>query len=40
LAVAASVLSDTQRSVPEAVCDTYVPSIESDTGDPVERDAS
>jgi len=38
LAVAASVLSDTQRSVLEGVCDTYVPSVESSSGDPIERE--
>src|SRR3954463_554894 len=38
LAVAASVLSETQRSVLETVCDTYVPSVESSSGDPLERD--
>ena len=38
MAVAASVLDETQRSTLEALCDTYVPAIESDTGDPVERD--
>ena len=38
MAVAAAVLSDVQRSVLEAVCDTYVPSVESSSGDPIERE--
>ena len=38
MAVAAAVLSETQRSVLEAVCDTYVPSVESSSGDPIERE--
>jgi choline dehydrogenase-like flavoprotein len=38
MSVAASVLSDTQRQTLEALCDTFVPSVETDTGDPVERD--
>src|SRR3954452_2592775 len=38
MSVAASVLSDTQRQTLEALCDTFIPSVETDTGDPVERD--
>src|SRR3954471_8105439 len=38
MSVAASVLSDTQRQTLEALCDTFIPSVESETGDPVERD--
>src|SRR3954468_15227050 len=38
MSVAASVLSDTQRQTLEALCDTFIPSVESDTGDPLERD--
>src|SRR5215204_5394881 len=38
MAVAASVLTDLQRDTLAAVCDTFVPSIDADTGDPVERD--
>ena len=38
MAVAATVLSDTQRAVLEAVCDTYVPSVESSSGDQLERE--
>ena len=37
MAVAATVLSDTQRAVLEAVCDTYVPAVESSSSDPVEQ---
>ena len=36
-AVAATVLSDTQRAVLEAVCDTYVPAVESSSSDPIEQ---
>jgi len=32
------VLSETQRNVLAAVCDTYVPSVESFSGDPIERE--
>src|SRR3954452_17807673 len=38
MSVAASVLSDTQRQTLEALCDTFIPSVETDTGDPLERD--
>src|SRR3954451_22013667 len=38
MSVAASVLSDTQRQTLEALCDTFIPSVESGTGDPLERD--
>ena len=38
MAVFASVLTETQRATLEALCDTIVPAVESDTGDPVERD--
>ena len=38
MAVAQAVLTDTQRSVLEALCDTFVPAVEFDTSDPVERD--
>ena len=37
MAVVASVFSEVQRSTLEALCDTFVPAVESDTGDPVER---
>jgi choline dehydrogenase-like flavoprotein len=38
MAVAAEVLTDAQRATLAALCDTYVPAVESDTPDPVERD--
>ena len=38
MAVAASVLTDVQRETLAALCDTYVPSVETQTGDPLERD--
>jgi choline dehydrogenase-like flavoprotein len=38
MSVAASVLSDTQRQTLEALCDTFIPAVEADTGDPVERE--
>ena len=38
MAVMASVFDDTQRATLEALCDTFVPAVESDTGDPVERE--
>ena len=38
MAVAASVFDETQRATLEALCDTFVPAVETDTGDPVERD--
>src|SRR3954469_3373255 len=38
MAVMASVLTDSQRETLTALCDTFVPAIESDTQDPVERE--
>src|SRR5436190_20894808 len=38
MAVAASVLTDQQREALRTLCDTFVPSVETDTGDPMERD--
>jgi choline dehydrogenase-like flavoprotein len=38
VAVAASVLTDVQRENLAALCDTFVPSVDAQTGDPVERD--
>src|SRR3954471_16836812 len=38
MSVAASVLSDTQRQTLAALCDTFIPSVDSETGDPVERE--
>src|SRR4051812_5812867 len=38
MAVAAGVLNETRRRTLEAVCDTYVPSIEVDTDDQVMRE--
>ena len=38
MAVAAAVFDETQRATLEALCDTYVPSVEADTGDPLEHD--
>ena len=38
MAVMATVFTEAQRSTLEALCDTFVPRIESDTGDPLERD--
>ena len=38
MAVAASVLTDVQRETLAALCDTYVPSVDAQTGDPLERD--
>ena len=38
MSVAASVLTDTQRETLEALCDTIVPAVETDSGDPVEKD--
>ena len=38
MAVAASVLTDAQRETLEALCDTFVPSLEAEVGDPVERE--
>ena len=37
MAAIAEVLTDAQRATLAAVCDTYVPAVESDTQDPVER---
>ena len=38
MAVIAPVFDEIQRSTLAALCDTYVPAIESDTGDPLERE--
>ena len=38
MAVAASVLTDVQRENLAALCDTFVPSVDAQTGDPVERE--
>jgi len=38
MAVAQAVLSDTQRETLTALCDTFVPGVEVDTGDPLERE--
>jgi choline dehydrogenase-like flavoprotein len=38
MAVMASVLTDAQRSTLEALCDTFVPAVEADSQDPVERE--
>ena len=38
MAVMAGVLSDTQRQTLEAVCDTFAPAVETETGDAVLRD--
>ena len=38
MAVAQSVLSETQRETLEALCDTFVPSVDTDTHDPVEQE--
>ncbi len=38
MAVMESVFTDAQRSTLAALCDTFVPGVESDTPDPVERD--
>ncbi len=38
MAVMATVFNDVQRTTLEALCDTFVPAVESDTGDPVERE--
>src|SRR5215211_2257423 len=37
MAVMESVFTDAQRSTLAALCDTFVPAVESDTADPVER---
>lgn len=38
MAVAQAVLTDARRLTLEALCDTFVPAIESDSGDPVEAE--
>ena len=38
MAVAQSVLTETQRETLEALCDTFVPAIEADSHDPVEKE--
>jgi choline dehydrogenase-like flavoprotein len=38
MAVAQAVLTDAQRATLEALCDTFVPSTEADTHDPVEKE--
>lgn len=38
MAVAQAVLNDAQRATLEALCDTFVPRVDADTPDPVERD--
>ena len=38
MAVAAAVFDETQRATLEALCETFVPSVETDSGDPLERD--
>ena len=38
MAVMESVLSDSQRSTLAAACDTFVPAVESDTHDPLEKE--
>ena len=38
MAVAQAVLSETRRGVLEALCDTFIPAVEADAGDPVERE--
>ncbi len=37
MAVAQAVLSETQREALEAFCDAIVPSVETDTQDPIEK---
>ena len=37
MAVAQAVLNETQRTTLEALCDTFVPAVDADTGDPVEK---
>ena len=37
MAVAQAVLTDTQRDTLDALCDTFVPAVESETQDPVEQ---
>ena len=38
MAVAQSVLSETQRETLEALCDTFVPAVETDSHDPLEKE--
>nr|MBA2792918.1 FAD-dependent oxidoreductase [Thermoleophilaceae bacterium] len=38
MAVMAMVFTEGQRTTLEALCDTFVPAVKSDTGDPVERE--
>ena len=38
MAVMATVFNEVQRSTLEALCDTFVPAVETDSGDPVERE--
>ena len=38
MATATSVLTDAQRATLEALCDTYVPSVDADTHDPLEKE--
>jgi choline dehydrogenase-like flavoprotein len=38
MAVAAEVLTDAQRTTLAALCDTYVPAVDWDSSDPLERD--
>ena len=37
MAVAAAVFDETQRATLEALCETFVPSVETDSGDPLEQ---
>jgi choline dehydrogenase-like flavoprotein len=37
MAVAQAVLSETRRGVLEALCDTFVPAVEAEAGDPIEQ---
>ena len=38
MALAQAVLTDVQRSTLEALCDTFVPAVDADTADPIERE--
>src|SRR3954454_206410 len=38
MAVMASVLTDSQRRTLEALCDTFIPAVDADTQDPVEKE--
>ena len=38
MAVATAVFDETQRATLEALCETFVPSVQVETGDPLERD--